>query len=183
MNSTDDLSTPLALFEHLRSTLGNEYNILVLAIGSAAVYRSSRWLQRRVEEALFVQILIGGPTAEDEAQLGGGGDQEQFYAMLEQGMDPDDIDGASSRAAQYAAQQRQQEAERLVDDVRMYAARCSLESTNPLRLLFPLPVLRVTSQIDSATLWDDDAEGVHLPTSPHISPHLPTYQQCHPVGR
>ena len=101
-----------------------------------------------------MQILVGGPTAADEEIMGA----DQQLEALHQGLDPYEIDGATTRASYYAMMRRREEAQRLVDDVRAYAARRALESANPLRWCFPLPTLRVTSAIDAATLCDDDAQ-------------------------
>ena len=147
------------IFEQLRSSLGHEWDILVLGLGTALLYKLAKSLQSRVERALFVQILLGGPTGADEDMMGGDGPDEQMqYQAMRQGLDPDELDGGLSRAAHYAMLARQEEAQRLVEDVRAYAARRALESGNPLRWLFPLPKLRVTSAIDAATLGDDEAE-------------------------
>ena len=147
------------IFEQLRSSLGHEWDILVLSLGSALLYKLAKSLQSRAERALFVQILLGGPTGADEDIMGGDGpDENMQYQAMRQGLDPEELDGGMSRASYYAMLQRQEDAQRLVEDVRAYAARRALESGNPLRWLFPLPKLRVTSAIDAATLGDDEAE-------------------------
>ena len=147
------------IFDQLRGSLGHEWDILMLSLGGAILYKFSKALQLKAERLLFVQILLGGPTAEDEEIMHASGmdDGRSMEAQM-QGLDPDELDGAVNKASVYAMQQRQQEAQRLVEDVRAYAARRALESANPLRWLFPLPTLRVTSSIDAATLADDDAE-------------------------
>lgn len=142
------------LFEQLRGTLGHEWDILMLGVGSAVLYKAARVVQRQVERLLFVQILVGAVNEEDLEEDDGNGHHKGGQPW----MDPDD-EGGGNRAQEYAMQQRQEDAQRLVEDVRAYAARRALESTNPLRWLFPLPKLRVTSAIDAQTLGDDDAEG------------------------
>jgi hypothetical protein len=140
-------------FTQLRGSLGHEWDLLMLSLGSAILYKATKALQLRAERALFVQILVGGPTAADEEIMGA----DQQLEALHQGLDPYEIDGATTRASHYVMRRRE-EAQRLVDDVRAYAARRALESANPLRWCFPLPTLRVKSAIDAATLCDDDAE-------------------------
>ena len=147
------------MFEMLRSSLGHEYDILVLTLGSALLYAVAKAAQRRLEDLFFVQILLGGPTSADEELIGSGGGAADSHEAMMQGLDPDELDGAQSRSSYYAMLQRQAESKRLGEDVQGYAARRAMESTNPLRWLFPLPTLRVTSKIDASTLWDDDAEG------------------------
>ena len=142
------------LFEQLRGTLGHEWDILILGVGSAVLYKAARVVQRQVERLLFVQILVGAVNEEELEE----DDTNGHHKGGQPWMDPDD-EGGGNRAQEYAMQQRQEDAQRLVEDVRAYAARRALESTNPLRWLFPLPKLRVTSAIDAQTLGDDDAEG------------------------
>ena len=145
------------MIETLKETLGYQWDIMVFGLIAFLGMRALRMLQMRLEDLFYVQVLVGAP---DEALIelrersrrgGGRGGRRGGYHEEEEDPVP--------RSEVMAAEARAEEGKLLAEAVRKYAAFMALDGRNPLRYLFPLPDLRISTAIDSSTMWNDESDG------------------------
>ncbi len=159
----------------LRNTLGRDFDTLASVTVIVMLWQVLRSVQRRIEDVIFVQMSVG-----DELDDGGGsnraddnGNDDEYRGRRgrrTRGM------GGSSRAEESKADKE------MAECVRTYASSRVLESRSVIAVLFPLPKLKITADIDSSTTLSDEpgceskelnqkSEGVPLKTAT-IKPDL-----------
>ena len=160
-NSTLAEFTTVSLLEAtqlLQNALGKDVNIIFIGFGMTLVYALLAYVQRFLEDILFVQILLSVDTKDSGQHR-----REHDYSPgMEDSPDlPRDVRSSMKQA---------KDQEELIRGVRAFAAYQSINLPWPFAWICPLPEYSASTSLGASVIYDDGEVGVSLPPSSHALP-------------